>query len=193
MAGWDCFIIPFKRIPLTEATNPVKAYEMLATGKPVVAVDLPELRPMARDGLVSLADDAGGFAEAIDRALAEDDDGRRERRRAFAAQNTWSDRCDAFDAAVRELFPPASIIIVTYNNLALTQMCLESVFRETDYPNYEVIVVDNASHDGTGRMACRRGDARAAASRDPQCRQSRLRGRRTTRASRRPAASFSAC
>ena len=59
VAGWDCFIIPFKRIPLTEATNPVKAYEMLATGKPVVAVNLPELRPMARDGLLSIADDAG--------------------------------------------------------------------------------------------------------------------------------------
>ena len=69
VAGWDCFIIPFKRIPLTEATNPVKAYEMLATGKPVVAVDLPELRPMARDGLLSLADDAARFAQAIERGL----------------------------------------------------------------------------------------------------------------------------
>ena len=105
--------------------------------------------------MLSLADDARGFAEAIDRALADDDDARRERRRAFAANNTWSDRCDAFDAAVRELFPPASIIIVTYNNLGLTQMCLESVFRETDYPNYEVIVVDNASHDGTPAVARR--------------------------------------
>ena len=149
VADWDCFIIPFKRIPLTEATNPVKAYEMLATGKPLVAVNLPELRPMAREGLLSIANDAGGFARAIDLALTEDDDCRRDRRRAFAAQNTWSDRCDAFDTAVRELFRPASIIIVTYNNLSLTQMCLESVFRETDYPNFEVIAVDNASHDGT--------------------------------------------
>ena len=105
VAAWDCFIIPFKRIPLTEATNPVKAYEMLATGKPVVAVNLPELRPMARDGLLAIADDAGGFAQAIDRALAEDDDRRRERRRAFAAENTWSDRCDAFDAGRARAVP----------------------------------------------------------------------------------------
>ena len=28
-------------------------------------------------------------------------------------------------------------------------MCLESVFSETEYPNFEVIAVDNASHDGT--------------------------------------------
>jgi GT2 family glycosyltransferase/glycosyltransferase involved in cell wall biosynthesis len=149
IAGWDCFIIPFKRIPLTEATNPVKAYEMLATGKPVVSVDLPELRLMARDGLLSLAHDSLAFAEAIERELAEDNEAHRASRRAFAAQNTWRDRYEAFDSAVRETFPLASIIIVTYNNLGLTQMCLESIFRETDYPNYEVIVVDNASHDGT--------------------------------------------
>ncbi len=149
VAEWDAFIIPFKRIPLTEATNPVKAYEMLATGKPVAAVDLPELRPMARDGLLSLADDARGFAEAIERELAEDCDQRRQQRQAFAARNTWKDRCEALDREIRRLFPPASIIIVTYNNLHLNQGCLESVFRDTDWPNFEVLVVDNASSDGT--------------------------------------------
>ena len=148
-AEWDAFIIPFRRIPLTEATNPVKAYEMLATGKPVVAVDLPELRPMARDGLLSMADDARGFAAALERELAEDGDERRRRRRAFAAENTWQARCDVLDREIRALFPPASIIIVTYNNFHLNQNCLESVFRDTDWPNYEVIVVDNASSDGT--------------------------------------------
>ena len=148
-AAWDCFLIPFQRIPLTEATNPVKAYEMLAAGKPIVAVDLPELRSMAHEGLLTIANDAKGFSIAVERALAEDSDEKRERRLAFAAQNTWSDRCDTFDAAVRKLFASASIVIVTYNNLGLTQMCLQSVFEKTDYPNYEVIAVDNASHDGT--------------------------------------------
>ena len=41
VADWDAFIIPFRRMPLTEATNPVKVYEMLAMGKPVVAVACP--------------------------------------------------------------------------------------------------------------------------------------------------------
>jgi hypothetical protein len=34
LTRFDATIIPFKRIPLTEATNPVKAYEILAAGKP---------------------------------------------------------------------------------------------------------------------------------------------------------------
>lgn len=149
VAGWDCHIVPFKRIPLTEATNPVKAYEMLATGKPVVAVNLPELRPMARDGLLTLADDADGFAKAIEQNLADDSDQQRERRRAFAARNTWEDRYEALERSIIDLFPLASIVIVTYNNLQINQACLRAIFRETDYPNFEVIVVDNGSTDGT--------------------------------------------
>jgi GT2 family glycosyltransferase len=149
MAHWDCHLIPFRRIPLTEAMNPVKAYEILATGKPLVATDLPELRPMARDGLLTLADDARGFAAAIERELAEDDPPRRERRRAFAAANTWQRRWEDYDAAIREMFPLASIITPTFNNLPLNKAWLHGILAETDYPNYEIIVVDNNSTDGT--------------------------------------------
>jgi GT2 family glycosyltransferase len=45
--------------------------------------------------------------------------------------------------------PTASIIIVSYNNLALTKLCLASVLRHTAGQAYEVIVVDNASTDAT--------------------------------------------
>ena len=122
---------------------------MLATGKPLVATNLPELRPMAREGLLTLADDAQGFAEAIERALAGDDSRQRQRRLDFAAVNTWQRRWEDFDAAVRELFPPASIVTATFNNLPLNKAWLHSILHETDYPNYEVIVVDNGSSDGT--------------------------------------------
>ena len=44
----------------------------------------------------------------------------------------------------------ASIVIVTYNGLReLTAPCLESIFKNTPGSDYEVIVVDNASTDGT--------------------------------------------
>lgn len=45
--------------------------------------------------------------------------------------------------------PKVSIIILTYNNLSLTQKCLDSIAEHTDYPNTELIIVDNASTDGT--------------------------------------------
>jgi GT2 family glycosyltransferase/glycosyltransferase involved in cell wall biosynthesis len=43
----------------------------------------------------------------------------------------------------------ASIIILTYNNLDLTRLCLESIFRNTNSHGLEIIIVDNHSGDGT--------------------------------------------
>jgi GT2 family glycosyltransferase len=53
-----------------------------------------------------------------------------------------------------------SIIIVTYNGLhGATKPCMESIFSETDYSDFEVVVVDNNSTDGTPlyleELACR--------------------------------------
>jgi glycosyltransferase involved in cell wall biosynthesis len=84
----DVCIIPFKRIPLTEATNPVKVYEMLAAGKPVVSVPIPEVAALAP--LVRLASDAAEFEREIEEALRADDDA--EARRAFAREQTWEKR-----------------------------------------------------------------------------------------------------
>lgn len=44
--------------------------------------------------------------------------------------------------------PVASIVVLTYNQLDVTKLCMESVLRHTDVA-FEVIVVDNASTDGT--------------------------------------------
>lgn len=42
-----------------------------------------------------------------------------------------------------------SIIILTYNNLEYTKLCLESIEKYTDKNQYELIIIDNASTDGT--------------------------------------------
>lgn len=42
-----------------------------------------------------------------------------------------------------------SIIILTYNNLEKTKLCLESIRKYTKEEVYEIIVVDNHSTDGT--------------------------------------------
>lgn len=42
-----------------------------------------------------------------------------------------------------------SVIIVNYNTLELTSQCVESIFEKTSGLNFEVIVVDNASSDGS--------------------------------------------
>jgi GT2 family glycosyltransferase/glycosyltransferase involved in cell wall biosynthesis len=49
------------------------------------------------------------------------------------------------------MWPKVSILILTYNNFLINQLCLKSLYCNTTYPNFEVIVVDNASNDETPR------------------------------------------
>ncbi len=147
LARFDVAFIPFKRIPLTEATNPVKAYEMFAAGKPLVAVPLPEILPMAPHA--RLASTAADFEREIGEALDERGNEKPSARRAFARENTWEKRFEVLQPAVARTFPRVSVVIVTYNNLALNRLCLDSVFGRTEWPNVEVFAVDNASTDGT--------------------------------------------
>jgi len=61
----------------------------------------------------------------------------------------WPARWAAIDKALRASWPRASVVVLTHDNLAFSRMCLASLLENTDYPNYELIVVDNASTDGT--------------------------------------------
>jgi GT2 family glycosyltransferase len=147
--AFDACILPFKVLPLTLATNPVKAYEYLSAGKPVVTVDLPEMRQFG--DLVRIAADRDGFIAGIAEALSEPEgDAVRQRRREFASQQTWSHRALELVEAIAAIPEPrVSVVVLTYNNLDLTKECLRSIELHSDYRNLEVIVVDNASSDGS--------------------------------------------
>ncbi len=142
-AHFDVCLIPMRITPLIEATNPVKFFEYLCAGKPIVASDLPELRKF--EGLFYRYTDKEDFIARIGQALREDDPQLREKRVQTARKNQWSDRYQAISTAIDDLFPLVSIMIPSYNNLNYLKLCLESIRRKSCYPNLEVIIVDNAS------------------------------------------------
>lgn len=145
---FDACVIPFLVNDITEATNPVKFYEYLSAGKPVVSPRLTELLPY--EDLCYLADDHEGFLAGLERALAEPaDDPRRERRQKVAEENDWRERYAVIDRAVTETFPLVSVVVVTYGGLPLTRRCLDSLLEGETWPRFEILVVDNASPDGT--------------------------------------------
>ena len=67
VAHADVCLIPFKVDSLTRAVSPLKVYEYLAMGKPVVASDLPELHDLP---YVSIAHSEAQFVDAVARAQA---------------------------------------------------------------------------------------------------------------------------
>lgn len=46
------------------------------------------------------------------------------------------------------LMPQISIIILTFNSIEFIKPCLDSIFNQ-DYQDFEIIIVDNGSRDGT--------------------------------------------
>lgn len=148
--GFDVCMIPFQVNELTLATNPVKVYEYLSAGKPVVSIDLPELALMK--DVIETAATAESFVAGLRKALTDNAPARVEARRAFARENTWARRGEVLEAALDALFPKVSVIVLTYNQLEFTQRCLASLERFTRYPNWELILIDNASKDDTPKF-----------------------------------------
>ena len=160
-ARFDVEIIPFRLTELTHAVDPVKLYEAAAAGRPVVATPLDALAPFAKRGLVRLAASAEEFARAIADAAAERPE-QAARRRDFARENTWDHRAADLDGWMRGLYRRISAVIVTHDAIEMTRLCLASLDRRTDWPNLEILFVDNGSTDGTRpwleEEAARRGE-----------------------------------
>lgn len=94
LAYFNVCTIPFKITPLTMATNPVKFYEYISSGKPVVSVNLPELIACKEE--CYLASNKQEFLSQLERALNEKDDKIKTEKRILCAQkNSWDSRVES--------------------------------------------------------------------------------------------------
>lgn len=108
----------------------------------------------AAAGMLALAQgDTAAAAASFEHAL-ELDTACREARKGLAdlaADLGDLDRAaDCYEAV--DTPPPVTIVIPVFNRLDLTKQCLEALSRTTPADLYEVIVVDNASTDGTTEL-----------------------------------------
>lgn len=112
LASLDIGLVPYRDTPLTRAIDPVKLYEMLAAGLPVVRRVLPATSPEdAADGfddggfdgertapeppLVYPYRDAAELTETLCRARREDSADLHRRRAERATEETWDHRANA--------------------------------------------------------------------------------------------------
>ncbi len=100
MSHCEAAVIPFQRTPLTEAVDPVKLHEYLASGLPVVAT--PFSRELSIHGeAVSLAESAEAFAGALGGFLA--DPPPRETLRQLASGRDWAKMLEPMVSALLKL------------------------------------------------------------------------------------------
>jgi glycosyltransferase involved in cell wall biosynthesis len=89
-ASFDVAILPYKLNQQVLNSNPIKLREYLATGKPVVSVNFPQVHHYA--DVVSIANDHSAFLQAIEKELAEDSPTKQAARVASVRDATWQSR-----------------------------------------------------------------------------------------------------
>ncbi|HPC84044.1 MAG TPA: polysaccharide pyruvyl transferase family protein [Thermoanaerobaculaceae bacterium] len=98
-ANWDVAIVPFKAETLAAGADPIKTYEYLAMGLPVVVTGV--VPPAGAEAFVERVEGLEAFLEALERA-ARRPTAEAEQRRAWAAGHTWEARL----AALLDALPP---------------------------------------------------------------------------------------
>jgi hypothetical protein len=101
LSHFACAHIPFDRTPLTVHVNPVKVYEYLAGGAPVVATSLPELE--AFSDVCRITNDPGEYLEAIRREVAGDTPDKRLNRSERVKDETWDSRVTDYCSLIGDL------------------------------------------------------------------------------------------
>jgi len=97
LAYFDVCLIPFEPMKLIQATSPLKVFEYLAMGKPVVATEMRELKGMPYV-YISRSDEE--FLDNIARALQTFPN--KDVIKSFVAQHSWESRVNALLEAISE-------------------------------------------------------------------------------------------
>ena len=100
LRGADVALVPYAINDLTRSVFPMKVYEYLAAGLPVVTTPLPALAEIT--GVV-VAADAPATVAAVERALAEDSPAARRARSAAVRENSWDARLEEIGSYLSSL------------------------------------------------------------------------------------------
>jgi glycosyltransferase involved in cell wall biosynthesis len=99
VANFDVCLNPFRQSRVAKSVNPLKVYEYLAMGRPVVSTPMEALQREEAAPAVAFADGAEDFCAAIERCLLDDDQAARESRRKAVADYSWQRLFERLDAA----------------------------------------------------------------------------------------------
>lgn len=91
LQSFDVCLIPFLLNNLTQSVNPLKLYEYLASGKPVISTDLPEVQTAIP--FVRIASSKEGFVESVAEIINQGTLGMKERT-AYAHTSSWDARVE---------------------------------------------------------------------------------------------------
>lgn len=98
--GFQVGLMPYVADLQVQNSSPLKLYDYMAAGIPIVSVDMPPARRF--ESLIHLARGPQTFAQAVSAALQDTSPERCRARREVAAQNSWDVRVEQLSGLIEE-------------------------------------------------------------------------------------------
>lgn len=150
----DFAILPFKCSDIGNYVSPLKIFEYISMNKYVLATPLPDISNYPN---CLFSNDAKEWIKKINEDINVDI----EKRNDFIQNNNWNSRCSAILDNIyvenskkcnEKYFSNISVVVLNYNNKKVIFNCIDTLIKYNQRYNYEIIVVDNNSSDGSYEM-----------------------------------------
>lgn len=92
LKAFDVCILPYKPDKFNLSCSPLKFYEYLATGRPIISTNLPALQSF--HNIINIAQNAGEFEQLVSISIKEHDKELIEQRMETARENSWEKRAE---------------------------------------------------------------------------------------------------
>jgi glycosyltransferase involved in cell wall biosynthesis len=99
--GMDVCLLPYVSDERGYYRSPLKLYEYLAAGKPVVSTEHPEAQEFAHE--IYMASTPEDFLECVSQALEQDAPERQQRLVALAQPHSWDSRIDDMEKVIQDM------------------------------------------------------------------------------------------
>lgn len=153
LAFVDFALLPFKVGKIGDYVSPLKIFEYISMNKPVLATKLPDVENYPN---VLLGNEAKDWIKWINNYSESEE--QTAKRDLFIEQNNWYNRCTIMldtlfpensEKVDDKFFGKVSVVVLNYNNKKVITHCVDTLLQYNHRYNYQIVVVDNMSTDGS--------------------------------------------
>lgn len=150
----DFAILPFKTGKIGDYVSPLKVFEYISMSKKVLATNLPDIQNYPNTFTSDKSED--WIKEINKEAISEEQ--LTIKKDKFITSNNWYDRCTKMldtlfpensEKFQGDIYDNLSIVILNYNNTKVIFKCIDTLLQYKNRYNYQIVVVDNMSTDGS--------------------------------------------